>query len=106
MILLGRLPAAVRMLEAAVELVSGPARPALVLLPGGGKDDRRTLVAASAAAGVPAAVVHPEPVGPEEIDRADGGPRPAATFVWEPNSDPAPAVARLREAARAIVGSE
>ena len=106
MILLGRLPAAVWMLEAAIELVSGPARPALVLLPGGGKDDRRTLVAASAAAGVPAVVVHPEPVGPEEIDRADGGPRAAATFVWEPDSDPAPAVARLREVARAIVGSE
>ena len=105
-ILLGRLPAAVRTLEAAVELISGPARPAVVLLSGRGRDDRRALVAASAATGVPAVVVHPAPVGPEEIDRADGGPRAAATLVWEPDSDPAAAVARLGEAARARVGSE
>lgn len=106
MILLGRLPAAVRMLEAAVELLSGPARPAVVLLSGGGRDDRRAFVAASAAAGVPVVVVHPAPVGPEEVDRADGGPRAAATLVWEPDSDPAPAVTRLREAVRARVGAE
>jgi hypothetical protein len=106
MILLGRLPAAVRMLEAAVELISGSPRPAMVLLPGGGRDDRRTLVAASAAAGVPAVVVHPAAVGPEDLDRADGGPRPAATLIWGPDSDPAPAVSRLREVVRARVGSE
>jgi hypothetical protein len=105
-ILLGRLPAAVRMLEAAVELISGPARPAMVLLSGGGRDDRRAFVAASAAGGVPAVVVHPAPVGPEEVDRADGGPRAAATLVWEPDSDPAPVVTRLGEAVRARVGSE
>lgn len=106
MILLGHLPAAVRMLEAAVELISGSARPAVVLLPGVGRDDRRALVAASAAAGVPAVVVHPAAVGSEDLDRADGGPRPAATLIWRPDSDPAPAVSRLREAVRARVGSE
>jgi hypothetical protein len=104
-ILLGRLPAAVRMLEAAIELISGPGRPAMVLLSDGGRDDRRALVAASAAGGVPAVVVHRGPVGPEEVDRTDGGPRAAATLVWEPGSDPAPAVVRLREV-RARVGSE
>jgi hypothetical protein len=98
-ILLGRLPAAVRLLEAAVELLTGPGRPAVVVLPAGPRDDRRTLVAACAVAGVPAVVLHPGPVGPEEADRDDGGPRAASTFVWEPGSDPAPAVARLREAA-------
>ncbi len=106
MILLGRLPAAVRVLESAVELISVPARPAMVLLAGGGRDDRRALVAASAIAGIPAVVVHPAPVDPEELDRADGGPRAAATLVWEPDSDPAPAVTRLGEAVRARVGSE
>ena len=109
LILRGRLPAAVRLLEAAAELLGGPVRPALVLLPGGPRDDRRTLVAACAAAAVPAVVLHPRPVGPEDVDRADGGPRAVATFVWEPGSDPAPAVARLREAAhaaRAIVEGE
>lgn len=104
-ILLGRLPGAVRTLEAAVELLSGPTRPAVVLLPGGQADDRRTLAAACAATGVPAVVVHPAPVGPEDVDRADGGPRATATLVWEPGSDPGPAVARLGDAARARVGS-
>jgi len=110
LILLGRLPAAVRRLEAAVELVAGPTPPAVVLLPGVGRDDRRTLVAAcDAAGGVPVVVIQSDPVGPEDVDRVDAGPRSAATVVWEPGSDPAPAVARLREVARApraIVGSE
>jgi hypothetical protein len=50
-------------------------------------------------------VFHPAPVGPEDVDRADGGPRAAATLVWEAGSDPAPAVARLGEVARARVES-
>ena len=64
----------------------------------------RTVLAACALAAVPAIVVHTAPVEPEERDRADGGPRAGATLVWEPGSDPAPAVARLGELARARVG--
>jgi hypothetical protein len=97
-VLLGHLPAAVRRLETAVELLSAAPRPAVVLVPDAGWDDRRTLIAACARAGVPAAVVHSEPVGPEERDRSDRGPHPAVTLVWEPGSDPGPAVARLRGA--------
>ena len=40
-------------------------------------------------AAVPSIVRHPAPVGPEERDRDDGGPRAGATLVWEPGSDPA-----------------
>jgi hypothetical protein len=102
-LLLDHLPAAVLRLEAAIELITTAVRPAVVVLTGGCRDGRRTLLAACALAGVPAIVVHPAPVGPEELDRADGGPRAEATFVWEPGSDPAPALARLGELARARV---
>jgi hypothetical protein len=103
-LLLHHLPAAVRRLEAAFELLTTSVRPAVVVLTGGGRDRRRTLLAACAIAGVPAIVVHPAPVGPGELDRADGGPRAEVTFVWEPGSDPAPALARLGEVTRARVG--
>ncbi len=103
-LLLDHLPAAVLRLEAAIELIGNVVRPAAVVLTGGRRDGRRTLLAACAVAGVPAIVVHPAPVGTEELDRADGGPRAGATFVWEPGSDPAPALARLGEAAHARVG--
>lgn len=104
-ILLGHLPGAVLRLEAAVELFS-VVRPAVVLLSGSPRDERRALLAACAVARVPAAVLHPGPVGPEEIDRDDGGPRAEVTFVWEPGSEPGPALARLDEAARARVEPE
>jgi len=51
-------------------------------------------------------VLHPGPVEPEELDRHDGGPRAEVTFVWEPGSEPGPALARLAEAARARVEPE
>jgi hypothetical protein len=104
-ILLGHLPKAVLRLEAAVELLSR-VRPALVVLSGSPRDERRTLLAACNVAGVPAAVIHPAPIGPEDLDRDDGGPRAEATFVWEPGSEPGPALARLGEAARARVEPE
>jgi len=88
-----------------VELFS-VVRPAVVLLSGSPRDERRALLAACAVARVPAAVLHPGPVGPEEIDRDDGGPRAEVTFVWEPGSEPGPALARLDEAARARVEPE
>jgi hypothetical protein len=105
LILLGRLPAAVRTLEAAVELLGGPVPPAVVLTPGGRRDDRRTVVAAGDATGVPVIVVHTTPAGRDDVDRADGGPQARDTLLWEPGSDPAPALGRLAEAVRARVGS-
>ena len=104
-ILLAHLPGAVLRLEAAVELLS-VVRPALVVVSGSPRDERRALLAACAAVRVPAAVLHPEPVGPEDFDRDDGGPRAEITFVWEPGSDPGPALAQLGEAARARVDTE
>jgi hypothetical protein len=103
-LLLEHLPGAVLRLETAIGLIATTVRPTMVILTGGRRDERRTLLAACAAAGVPAVVVHPAPLAAEELDRADGGPRAEATFVWQPGSDPAPAVARLLEAARARVG--
>jgi len=104
---------ALRLLEvtrAAEVDVVGLGRPETVVLSRACTTRGVTLVAACAAAGgVPVVVIHSDPVGPEDVDRADGGPRAAATVVWEPGSDPAPAVARLREvtrAPRAIVESE
>jgi hypothetical protein len=55
---------------------------------------------------VPVAVLHLGPVGPDDADRADGGPQADASFTWMPGSDPALAVTQLREAARARVGCE
>ena len=103
-LLLAHLPGAVLRLETAIGLIATTVRPTMVILTGGRRDERRTLLAACAAAGVPAVVVHPAPLAAEELDRTDGGPRAEATFVWQPGSDPAPAVARLLEAARARVG--
>jgi hypothetical protein len=103
-LLLDHLPVAVLRLEATIELIATAVRPAVVVLTGGRRDGRRSLLAACAVAGVPAIVVHTAPVGPEELDRADGGPRAEATMVWESGSDPAPALARLGELARARVG--
>jgi hypothetical protein len=104
-ILLGHLPKAVLHLEAAGELLSR-VRPALVVLSGSPRDERRTLLAACTVAGVPAAALHLAPIGPEDLDRDDGGPRAEVTFVWEPGSEPGPALARLGEAARARVEPE
>jgi hypothetical protein len=103
-LLLDHLPTAVLRFEAAIELITTAVRPAVVVLTGGRHDDRRSLLAACAVPGVPAIVVHTAPPGPEELDRADGGPQAGATCVWEPGSDPAPALARLRELAHARVG--
>jgi hypothetical protein len=102
LILLGHLPKAVLQLEAAIELVS-TVRPAVVVLSGATRDDRRTLLAACGVVQAPAAVLHPGAVEPEELDRDDGGPRAEVTFTWEPGTYAAPALARLREAARARV---
>lgn len=103
-LMLEHLPAAVLRLEAAVELIATAVRPAVVILTGGRRDGRRTWLTACALAGVPAIVVHTAPVEPEELDRADGGPRAGATMVWEPGSEPAPVLVRLGELARARVG--
>jgi hypothetical protein len=105
-VMLDHLPGAVRRLEAAIEVLTASARPAAVVVSGVRRDERRGLIAACAAAGIPSLVLHPAPVPREEQDRDDGGPRPDATLVWEPGSDPAPVLARLAEVTRANVSPE
>lgn len=102
-LLLGRLPAAVRRVEAVLELVT-TAGAAVVLLAVPGHDERRAIVHACSSAGVGSVAVR---LGaPEEgADRVDGGPQPAASLDWGPGDDPGPVVARLREAARGRVGA-
>ena len=104
-LLLGHLPRAVRRLEAAIELMSRT-RPPAIIVAGTGRDERRTLLAAAEASGVPAVVLRPAGPGPDDLDRADGGPQPTAALEWAPNGDSEPVLARLREVARARLGSE
>jgi hypothetical protein len=103
-LLLGRLPAMVRLLEAAIELVQA-ARPGLVLLVVPGRDERRTLVLAAQEAGRVAVALDLAP-GPADWDRQDGGPQPSARIAWAPGTQTAEALARLREAARGRVVAE
>ena len=101
-VLLGHLPAAVRRLEAAVELL-GVARPTAAVVAVPERDERRSLVLAAAAAGVESVTLSLGPRGATDVERADAGPRPMADLEWSPGADPAPVVARLREAARGRV---
>jgi hypothetical protein len=101
-LLAGYLPAVVRRIEAARELVVSSRAPA-VLLAVPGRDERRSLLHACSSAGVAAVVVRLGAPGAGEADRADAGPRPVATLDWAPGADPRPVVARLREAARGRV---
>jgi hypothetical protein len=103
-LLLDHLPAAVRRMEAALELLAS-AGAAAVLLAVPGRDERRALVHACAAAGVGAVVVRLGAPSPGDADRADGGPQPLAALDWRPGDDPGPVVARLREAAHGRVGA-
>ena len=105
LLLLVHLPAAVRRLEAAIELVSD-ARPAAVVVAGASRDERRTLLAACQITETPGIALLDVPSGPDDPDRADGGPRAEATLVWRPGDDVAPVLARLREVARARVEPE
>ena len=102
-LLLGHLPSAVRRLEAAAELVAS-ARPSAVLVCVPGPDERRTLVHACSSAGVPVVALRLDAADGEAF-RADGGPQPLASLAWAPGQDPAPVLARLREAARGRVGA-
>jgi hypothetical protein len=103
-LLLGRLPAAVRRVEATREIVaSAGAACALLVVPR--HVEGRALVHGCSAAGVAAVAVR---LGPEEAGdaaRADGGPQPVAALDWRPGEDPGLVVARLREAARGRVGA-
>jgi hypothetical protein len=101
-LLAGHLPAVVRRIESARELVVS-SRAAAVLLAVPGRDARRALLHACASAGVAAVLVRLGVPGAGEADRADAGPRPVATLEWEEGQDPRPVVARLREAARGRV---
>lgn len=100
------LPGAILRLESAIELFSVTPRPLAVALAAGGLDERRTVLAACAVTGLPSVVIHRGPVGPDETERADGGPQADVTLVWEPGSDTAPVLARLREVVRARVERE
>jgi hypothetical protein len=101
-LLLGHLPGILRRIEATRELVDST-RAAAVLLAVPDRDVRRALVHACSSSGVPAVVVRLAPAAPFEQDRADAGPRPAATLEWEAGLDPRPVVARLRDAVRGRV---
>ena len=97
-----RLPQAVRLLESGFELLSSW-RPCALLVDVKDADERRTLVHAATAADVGAVVLLRDEEAAAEPFRADGGPRPATALAWEPGSDPAPVVARLRQAAHGRV---
>jgi hypothetical protein len=98
------LPAAVRRMEAAFELVDS-LQPALVLLGVDERDERRALGLAAHAAGRPWVVLsRPRADAPEEAERADFGPQPLATLSATA-ADLAAAVARVRAAMRGSVGA-
>jgi hypothetical protein len=101
----GHLPAVVRRIEAARELVVS-ARAAVVLLAVPGRDERRSLLHACSSAGVAAVVVRLGARGAGDPERADAGPRPVAVLDWASGDDPRPVVARLSEAVRGRVGAE
>ena len=103
-LLLGRLPAALRTLEAGVALFE-QARPVLVVLAVADRDERRTLGMAASAAGLPWVTLRGEAGADEEPDRADGGPHPLASLTLTPGEDAAALFARLREFARDRVGT-
>jgi len=94
-LLLSRLPAAVRLYEAAAEWLLA-ARPKAVLLAVPGRDDRRTLLAAARAAGVPSVVLRP--AEGEDGERADGGPQPDQLLTGEAATDRERILAVLRAA--------
>jgi len=98
-LLLSRLPAAVRLYEAATEWLLA-ARPKVVLLALPARDDRRTLLAAARAAGVPSVVLRP--AEGEEGERADGGPQPDRLLAGEAATDRERVLAVLR----AVGGAE
>jgi hypothetical protein len=100
----GHLPALVRRIEAARELVVS-ARAAAVLLAVPGRDERRALLHACSSVGVVAVVVRLGAPEAGDADRADAGPRPVAALDWAEGKDPRPVVARLREAVRGRVGA-
>lgn len=94
-LLLARLPAAVRLYEAAFERLAA-GRPKALLLAVPSRDDRRTLLAAARAAGVPSIVLRP--AEGEDAERADGGPQPEQVLTGEAAADPARVQAALRAA--------
>ena len=99
-----QLPAAVRAMECALELLES-ARPVLVLLAVEERDERRALGMAARAAGVPWVVLGLGRADePEEAERSDFGPQPAATLPVA-GRDAATAVAHVRMALRGSVGA-
>jgi hypothetical protein len=99
-----RLLRALQQLERALGLLA-EVRPALLLLGVEVRDERRALGMAAQVAGVPWVVLRPAAGEADELERADGGPRPAATLAVGAGEERAAALLRLREAARARVGA-
>jgi len=99
-VLLGRLPDAVRLLEATDVLVTsvGPGALVLVDIP---RDDRRCLLAAAARHHVPTLVVRTGEPDPDDVDRTDGGPTATHTVTWTPGVDASTLLARLAREPRA-----
>lgn len=93
-LLLFRLPAAVRLYEAASEWLLA-ARPAALVLLVPSRDDRRTLLAAARTASVTSIVLRPAET--DELDRADGGPQADHALSGEGAKDP--------ERLRALLGA-
>jgi hypothetical protein len=91
--------AAARRVEAARELVAA-ARPSAVLLAVDDRDERRSLVHAASSVGLGVVVLR-RPGG--DVDRADGGPQPAAACEWEPERGTGAVADALGEAARGRV---
>jgi hypothetical protein len=101
-LLCAHLPGQVRRMECALELLES-ARPAIVLLGVEERDARRALGMAARAAGVPWIVLgRARGDEPEEAERADFGPQPAATVSTAAQELEA-AVARVRVALRGSV---
>ncbi len=97
-----QLPRAVQQLECAWELLQ-QTRPALLLVGAPERDERRRLGMGAQAAGVPWVALRLAADEPEEPERADRGPQPAATLAVEPGQPPAALLLGLRQASRARV---
>lgn len=103
-LVLGHLPEVVELLEAAYERFEAN-RPSAVLAVARDADAERSLVVAAGAAGVPVVAARPERGDLAAVDRADGGPRPAAVVPLQPVAGVVEALARLPEVARGRVGA-
>jgi hypothetical protein len=101
-LLFAALPRAVLLFEETRALLAS-AQPEAAAILAPSRDERRTLLAACAAAEVPAVVLRSgDDEGPE---RSDGGPRPELVLAWNGSASPEDLREALREAAAAGRGA-